>query len=164
MSKRIPHKRIAIMAVAAGAFLAAPWASTTVRRTAAPDRGTSATTPGSDTAYNRPYWDSTAGGTGMGTLPGRGGSSVDSAFGRDTLWSSPSEGPSTPGTGLPNSQGSGLPGTGSPGSSGNGGSGTGGSGIYGDSANGTPGDPSVPGKVSPAPHDSIGAPDWMERG
>jgi hypothetical protein len=128
--------------------------------------GTAATTPGADTAYSRPYWDSTAGGTGIGKLPGRGGSSLDSAYGRDTLWSSPYNQPATPGTGLPNSPGSGRPGTGAPGSSGNGGSGAGGSGMGFDSSLGAPGrtSPATPHDGVNSPRDSIGVPDWMERG
>jgi len=176
MSNRIPHKRNSILSSLAAAALAcapqaafskatqapsrAKWASTSAR-------GNTANTPGTDTSYSRPYGDSTAGGTGTRTQPGRGGSSMDSAYGRDTLWSSPYSQPATPGTGLPNSPGSGLPGTGSPGSSGNGGTGAGGSGMGVDSSYGTPGKgtrPAVPGNGGAAPRDSIGVPDWMERG
>jgi hypothetical protein len=183
MSKRIRFKRNVILAPLAAASLAcaaqpsskashAPdasrWATTTAQGSSASNGvgGTSATTPGADTAYSRPYWDTTAGGTGMGTLPGRGGSAMDSAYGRDTLWSSPYNQPATPGTGLPNYPGSGQPGTGAPGSSGNGGSGTGGSGMGYDSSLGAPGktSPATPGTGGTAPRDSIGAPDWMERG
>lgn len=176
--KRLPHKRTLLMTALAAASLTAPRTYATAQGHASPQSagGTSATAPGPDTAYNRPYWDSTAGGTGMGTLPGRGGSSRDSAYGRDTLWSSPNNQPATPGTGLPNSMGSGLPGssgmgTGSPGSSGNGGTGIGGSGTRGDSSYGTPRNGSGTTAPNTAPNngggtlrDSIGAPDWMERG
>jgi hypothetical protein len=163
MTIRIQGKRLAALAALAAASLAAPQAATTTRA-----NGTSAPTPGTDTAYSRPYWDSTAGGTGMGATPGIGGSSRDSAYGRDTLFSSPYDQPATPGTGLPNSpgnsprSGSGNPGAGTgPGTgSGANGSGVGGSGTGSDSGaipGGTPGNDATP-------HDSIGAPDLMERG
>jgi hypothetical protein len=75
----------------------------------------------------------------------------------DSLWSSPYDAPATPGTGLPNSPGSGYPGTGAPGGleNGNGGSGMGGSRA--------PGFDSTL-HDSPAPRDSIGSQEWMERG
>ena len=146
--------------ITAWAALAAAWATpqaATALRAQAP-------TAAPDTGYGTPYRDTDPGGTGtgMGRTPGRGGSSVDSAYGRDTLWSSPYEAPATPGTGLPNSPGSGWPGTGSPGSSGDGGTGAGGSGMGADTA-GIP--PALP-RTSPdvPPRDSIGRTDWMERG
>ncbi len=164
MKKPIPLKRNAILASLAAASMAcAAQASPSTHNGVG---GNSATTPAADTAYSRPYWDSTAGGTGMGNLPGRGGSSSDSAYGRDTLWSSPYNQPATPGTGLPNSPGYGQPGTGGPGSSGNGGSGAGGSGMGSDSGLRAPGNtaPAIPNHDGATPRDSIGVPDWMERG
>jgi hypothetical protein len=172
-----PHKSIPALAALAAAALGFSQAATTARTPA-----TARSAPAADTAYGRPYPDAygngagtgnagagNGAGTGMGQIPGMGGSSLDSANGRDTLWSSPGDSPATPGTGLPNSPGSGWPatggsGTGGTGSPGNGGSGLGGSGIGSgtedDSAGSGPAAPALPG----APRDSIGAPDWMERG
>jgi hypothetical protein len=162
------HRRlIPALATLAAASLTTPQASTTTGAS-----GTSPSAPMADTAYSRPYRDSGAGGagigagsgTGIGRTPGLGGSSLDSAYGRDTLWSSPENAPATPGTGLPNSPGSGWPATGGSGTGGTGGKGTGGSGMGGDTAWVPPTAPGTVPALPATPHDSIGAPDWMERG
>jgi hypothetical protein len=168
------HKWIPALATLAAASLAYPQAATPSGA-----KGTPRSAPAADTAYGLPYPDSNAAGSGMGGTglgggagtgrggpPGLGGSSLDSAYGRDTVWSSPDNGPATPGTGLPNSPGAGWPATGGTGGPGTGGTGTGGSGM-GDTAGTAPAAPGT-GPAAPAlpgaPRDSIGAPDWMERG
>lgn len=155
MSKRIPQKRKLMLAALAAASLAVPRAALSTGSVGASETsGASATVPGADTAYGGYHGDSNAAGTGMGKTPGRGGSSLDSAYGRDTLWSSPYDQPATPGTGLPNSSGAGRPGTG-------------GSGMGNDSSGnipGLPGTPAAPGNNGATPNDSAGASDMMERG
>lgn len=120
-----------------------------------------------DTSWNSPFWSGSQGGlvppsgTGPGNPPGMGGSgTADTGYLKgDTLWSSPYEGPATPGSGLPNQPGSGWPATGS-----GGGSGTGGSGLDGREI---PRDSTRKPRTGPSPmtpSDTIGANEWMERG
>jgi len=136
------------------------WAATGTRK--AVDSGW---IKGIDTTWHNPFWSGGQSGSNQGTgispSQGMGGSGwSDTGYLRGVpLWSSPYEGPATPGTGLPGKAGSDWPATGSGGGSGNGGSGMDGKGIPRDSVK-TP----QTGPTPATPGDTIGAHEWMERG